>query len=76
MQSLELLPNGFGVKYTSREFLSPQGHSYHGTGIKPDVEVRLAEDLELDELRLRYPIVERVARDAQLKVAVELLRVM
>ncbi len=71
-QSVEVLPNKFAIKYTVREFLSPKGHSFHGTGIKPDLEVSLPDKVEAHDLRLKYDIKNRLGVDAQLKAAVEL----
>jgi carboxyl-terminal processing protease len=73
-QSVESLPNKYAIKYTVKEFLSPQGNSFHGTGIKPDVEVSLPQGIESHELRLKYGMKDRLNADSQLKAAVELVQ--
>ncbi len=74
VQSLEVLANKFAIKYTVSEFLSPQGHSFQDKGITPDVEVELPKSLAVGELRSKYDIPQRIAKDTQLKAALELLR--
>lgn len=73
-QSVESLPNQFALKYTVSEFRSPNGNSYQNMGVKPDVEVGLAKDLDARELHSKYNINKRIDKDAQLKAAVEILR--
>ena len=38
------LSNGTLIKYTVQEWLTSNGNSINGTGVKPDVEVELSED--------------------------------
>lgn len=73
-QSVEMLPNKYAIKYTVKEFLSPQGNSFHGKGIKPDIEVSLSQGVEAQSLRLKHEMKERLNIDAQLKAAVELVQ--
>lgn len=73
-QSVETLPNKYAIKYTVKEFLSPHGNSFHGKGIKPDVEVSLPQGIESHELRLKYGMKDRLNADSQLKAAVELVQ--
>jgi carboxyl-terminal processing protease len=68
-QELESLPNGFGLKYTVREFLSPSGKSFQGTGLKPDLEIPLPESEEVRTLRSEPDFQKRLERDPQLKAA-------
>jgi carboxyl-terminal processing protease len=72
-QNLEELGNGWGVKFTSMLFRAPSGALPDGHGIDPDVEVEMAA---LDLARA-LPIKsgdKRLAADAQLRVAVTLLK--
>ncbi len=73
-QSVETLPNHFAMKYTVQEFLSPQGHSFQGVGLKPDVEVSLPKDVTVRELRAKYSVAKRLDVDVQLKAAFELIQ--
>ena len=36
---LEALPNGYAIKFTTKQFRSPSGKSFAGTGMIPDVLV-------------------------------------
>lgn len=72
-QSVETLPNNFAVKYTVEEFLSPNGNTYQGVGIKPDLEVTLPKDTDINVLKARYEISKRLGLDPQLKAALELI---
>ncbi|MBN8535790.1 MAG: S41 family peptidase [Deltaproteobacteria bacterium] len=73
-QSVENLPNKYAIKYTVKEFLSPQGNSFQGKGIKPDIEVSLPQGVESHVLRLKYGMKDRLNSDSQLKAAVELVQ--
>lgn len=46
VQRIRNLPDGSGLKMTVYEYFTPNGTSIHGTGIVPDVEVELDEDIE------------------------------
>jgi carboxyl-terminal processing protease len=72
-QSLEKLPNGWAMKYTVKEFLSPDGKNYQGVGVKPDFEVHMPEAKNVQELRTKYKVKQRLEEDNQLKVALELI---
>lgn len=74
-QGVEVLPNKFAVKYTVKEFLSPLGQSYHGVGIKPDLEVSLPKGLDVKEMQSKFDISKRLNIDLQLKAALELVKV-
>jgi carboxyl-terminal processing protease len=71
VQSLDDLPNGFAYKYTVGLFQTPSGKSYEGIGIAPDVESSMDESL-LARANAAKPE-ERLALDAQLRTAKELL---
>lgn len=73
-QRVETLPNKFAIKYTVKEFQSPQGNTFHGIGIKPDLEVTLPKTIDLQELRTRHQLSKRIELDLQLKAALELLK--
>ncbi len=70
VQTLEKLPNGFAIKYTTQNFLSPKGVSFHEIGLKPDLEVASKKDFR----PLANNIEVRLTADAQLKAAVYLIR--
>lgn len=73
-QSVETLPNHFAIKYTVQQFRSPQGNSFQGKGIPPDVEVALPAGMDLREMRARHEISKRVGLDPQLKAAWEWIK--
>jgi carboxyl-terminal processing protease len=72
VQTVDLLPNGFGVKYTVANFYSPQGQSFEGKGIKPDLEVPLADQTDVGEMRAQSDFAKRLNQDTQLRAAIEL----
>ena len=67
MQKIIELEDGTAMKLTISKYYTPNGNNIHGTGIEPDVEVELDEnlkgqsDIQKDE-------------DNQLKKAVEVLK--
>ncbi|MBI2521854.1 MAG: S41 family peptidase [Bdellovibrio sp.] len=73
-QTIDRLPNKFAIKYTVKEFLSPQGNSFQGIGMKPDLEIDLPQEKGVREMRLKFDMAERLNVDAQLKAAVELIK--
>lgn len=75
-QMIETLPNGFAIKFTTQGFQTPSGNSYQNIGLKPDVEVSLAKDVEARELRTKYDVPKRLEFDTQLKAATELVKAM
>jgi len=68
VQTIIPLPGDTALKLTTARFFSPKGRSIHGTGVTPDVRV---EPGELSGGPLRMPAEELIARDAQLRAAVE-----
>lgn len=52
VQSLSNYPDGSILKYTSAEWLTPDGNQIHGVGIEPDVSVELPEYAKLHYLSL------------------------
>ncbi|HEX4622228.1 MAG TPA: S41 family peptidase [Myxococcaceae bacterium] len=73
VQSLKELPNHYVMKYTVAVFQTPDGKSYEGTGLPPDVEV----NMDTAALERCMPIRDaetRLAADVQLRAAVNLLR--
>jgi carboxyl-terminal processing protease len=68
MQTVELLPNHYGIKYTVMEFLSPSGKSFQGVGVQPDLEVSGTEGHAGPWVEIK----KRLAGDAQLRAALEL----
>lgn len=60
-------PDGTAVKLTISKYYTPNGRNIHGTGIKPDVEVKLEEKLQKE-------VIIPVDKDNQLQKAVSLLK--
>ena len=48
VQILHLLPDGSGIKFTTAKYFLPSGESIDGTGIIPDISVKLDADSETD----------------------------
>jgi carboxyl-terminal processing protease len=71
-QRLETLPNKFAYKFTVKEFQSPNGNSFQGKGLRPDVEVNMPEGSNSRELRLKHDVQSRLEVDPQLNAAFEL----
>ena len=63
VQTLRMLSDGTGLKYTVRHYFTPNGHDIHGVGIKPDIEVDLDKKLYESE-----------GIDSQLEAAVKHLK--
>jgi carboxyl-terminal processing protease len=68
VQRIEDLPNGYAMKFTTALFASPEGHSYEGVGVPPDLEVDETDDAVTRALHETDPA-KRVAEDAQLRTA-------
>lgn len=73
-QIVEPLSNKYAIKYTIKEFRSPNGNSFQGKGIRPDLEVIMPAGADALELRQRLEVKKRVNEDPQLKAAVELFK--
>jgi len=73
-QTVDVLSNGYGIKYTVMNFSDPRGERYPGTGLKPDVNVDMPKEHNISELRMKYDFTKRLALDTQLKAAVALAR--
>jgi carboxyl-terminal processing protease len=73
-QTVDVLANGYGVKYTVMNFSDPRGERYPNVGLKPDVTVDMPKEHNISELRMKYGFPQRLALDTQLKAAVELAR--
>jgi carboxyl-terminal processing protease len=74
VQRLETLPNHFAFKFTVQEFRSPNGNSYQGKGLKPDVEIVLPDEVLPKELKLKKDMAKRLDADTQLRAVLELLK--
>jgi carboxyl-terminal processing protease len=72
-QELVDLGNGWGAKYTTVVFRAPSGALPDGHGIDPDVEVELGER-DFVHASAQHDPEKRIALDAQLRVAVNLLK--
>jgi carboxyl-terminal processing protease len=67
VQSVYPLTDGTAVKLTISKYYTPNGRNIHGTGIKPDVEVELNEEMQKE-------VVIPVEKDNQLQKAISLLK--
>lgn len=67
VQRIKKLKDGTGFKLTESEYFTPEGHTVHGKGIKPDLEVKLGDDVKVIGL-------ENLENDSQLLKALELLK--
>lgn len=66
VQRIIKLPDGSGYKMTVSEYFTPKGTNIHGIGIKPNVEVKLPEDVDIIGP-------ENLNEDIQLKKAIEIM---
>lgn len=66
VQSVIPLEDGSAIKLTTSKYFTPNGRNIHGTGIEPDVEVELREDL-------RNQVKIEKKEDNQLGKALEIL---
>lgn len=67
VQSVRGLSDGTAVKLTISKYYTPKGRNIHGTGIQPDVEVKLDEEL-------KKKVVISMEEDNQLKEAIRVLK--
>lgn len=74
VQTIQNLSNGFAIKYSVMNFVSPSGKSYQNEGITPDVEVTMPKGTDASDLRAKYEAPQRLELDPQLKAAAELVR--
>lgn len=66
IQSIFQLPDGSGMKFTTEEYLTPDGDHINGIGISPDVEVSLPEEVFADGI-------VTAEEDTQLQAAIRIL---
>lgn len=66
VQSVFPFPDGSGLKITTSEYFTPSGENIHKKGIKPDIEVKLPENV-------KGIGIEHLNTDNQLKKAIEVL---
>ena len=66
VQRIKQIPDGSGFKLTVSEYFTPNGTNIHGIGIKPDIEVKLPEDVQ-------FIGPENLKEDVQLKKAIEVI---
>lgn len=66
VQSVRPLYDGTAIKITVSKYFTPNGKNIHGTGIEPDVEVKLADDL-------KQKVVIEKSEDNQLQKAIEII---
>jgi Peptidase family S41. len=67
VQKVIPLTDGTAVKLTISKYYTPKGRNIHGTGIVPDVEVELAENL-------KQMATVPLEKDNQLQKAVEIVK--
>lgn len=67
VQKVIPLNDGTAVKLTISKYYTPKGRNIHGTGIVPDVEVELSEDMKKE-------ITVPVEKDNQLQEAIRVLK--
>lgn len=67
VQSVIPLTDGSAVKTTTAKYYTPKGRCIHGTGIKPDVEVKLTQGLEQKTVLTKE-------EDNQLQKAIEIVK--
>ncbi|HHV99585.1 MAG TPA: S41 family peptidase [Clostridiaceae bacterium] len=69
VQSIKVLEDGSGIKYTTARYFTPSGVCIHGIGIEPDIEVPVPSKYE------GMPVSQiPKGDDVQLQTAVEVLR--
>ena len=71
-QSLDVLPNKYAIKYTVKEFFTPEGRTFKGEGLKPDLEITVPDTVVSRELKVKNAMAKRIELDAQLKAALEI----
>ena len=72
-QTIEELGNGWAAKLTTMVFRSPSGALPDGRGLEPDIEVE-ADPRAIARANAMKDADKRIAADAQLRVAVNLLK--
>jgi C-terminal processing protease CtpA/Prc len=73
VQTLDDLPNGYAVKYTTSVFETPKGETFDGVGLSPDVEVDL-DHKGVMSCEREKDLTTRMKTDTQLRAAVGLLK--
>jgi len=68
VQDLKTLDDGSGIKITVSRYFTPSGVCIHGTGVEPDIEVKLDE-------KYNYTPISQIPKDddAQLQKAIEVI---
>jgi carboxyl-terminal processing protease len=72
VQMIDDLPNGWAFKYTVSLFRAPDGKTYEGEGLAPEVEVA-TDDAALAKATSAKTGEERIALDTPLRTAKELI---
>ncbi|MBH1942457.1 S41 family peptidase [Mobilitalea sibirica] len=67
VQKVIPLTDGTAVKLTISKYFTPKGRNIHGTGIAPDIEVELAEEL-------RQKVTIELEEDNQLQEAIKVVK--
>jgi carboxyl-terminal processing protease len=73
METLRPLSGGWALKFTIALLQSPKGENFDRKGLTPDVEVSPGAE-PLDHTRRLSQVSERVAKDPQLKAALQIAR--
>ncbi|MBQ0100663.1 MAG: hypothetical protein KBS39_04070, partial [Lachnospiraceae bacterium] len=71
VQSVRMLYDNSGMKYTSAEYVLPNGDRIHGKGIEPDLRVEPTEELEETGIDVSAP---DPGIDNQLRETLKLLK--
>ncbi len=80
IQSVDELPNHYGMKYTTSAFFTPTGNPVEGQGVIPDVDVALPVpaqsnlDRERSHVQHLTATAERLQADPPLRAAVNILK--
>jgi carboxyl-terminal processing protease len=67
VQKVIPLSDGTAVKLTISKYFTPKGRNIHGTGIKPDVEVELNDEMKKE-------IIIPIEKDNQLQEAIKIVK--
>jgi carboxyl-terminal processing protease len=71
VQSTSTFSDGSSLKFTSAQWLTPNGNQIHQQGIKPDVEVKLPEYANLP-----YPVIEREFKQGETAPQIQIVQKM
>ena len=70
VQTVMPLSSGRAIKLTTSKYFTPKGKSIHEKGIRPDIQLSLADEESIDN----DPLLPLIERDPELRAAVQELR--